>query len=343
MILLLERRVSITRQFPLIICLPSLLKTPPLQKFIKERSKKFRKHKILFFSQNNFKVIQKKKENKNQRQQWTFDLNKVQRPVAARWKTLMMFGPRVVLRDPTRTTMMRGNLADACAAVSFVCAQKTQAKCTTSCVCVRVSCIEGRGGEVTAVELHELMQQHESGRATAMVTSKASQPQRRRVFQLNSTRQTTAAPATSDRVDRGRRQTSSIRHAGCHRRRLSLCSGVSAVCALVVSGLCSVAMGWREKGSGLALLWSLLTIYSLVTRLNIIWQRSASLSFKAAPCHFPILIPPPAAASFLFRVACFDGLQLLMHIHAKRLLHKRTAERLSPPLALALGCSWSWG
>lgn len=36
-------------------------------------------------------------------------------------------------------------------------------------------------------------------------------------------------------------------------------------------------------------------------------------------------------------MACFDGLQLLMHIHAKRLLHKRTAQRLSPPLALALG------
>lgn len=254
-----------------------------------------------------------------------------------------MFGPRVVLRDPT---MMRSNLAAACAAVSFVCAQKTQAKCTSSCVCVRVSCIVlcwagdiGRGRGVTAVELHELMQQHERGRATAMVTSKASQPQRRRVFQLNSTRQTTAVPATSDRMDRGRLQTSSIRHAGCHRRRLSLCSSVSAVCALVVSGLCSVAMGWREKGSGLALLWSLLTIYSLVTRLNIIWQRSASLSFKAAPCHFPILFPPPPAASFLFRVACFDGLQLLMHIHAKRLLHKRTAQRLSPPLALALGCS----
>lgn len=104
-----------------------------------------------------------------------------------------------------------------------------------------------------------------------------------------------------------------------------------------MSGLCALERGIERgrRGKG-GRVW-LLTIYSLVTRLNIIWQRIASLRFKAAiPCHS--LFPPPSA-SFLFRVACFDGLQLLMHIHAKRLLHKRTAQRLSPPLALALG--WS--
>lgn len=139
----------------------------------------------------------------------------------------MMFGPRVVLRDPPTTTTL---LLRALLCLLCVCTKNASQMHKFVCVCVSelYSVMLGRGGGKG--ELHELMQQHERGRATAMVTSKASQPQRRRVFQLNSTRQTTAAPATStsDSVDRGQRQTSSIRHAGCQRRRLSLCSGVAS-------------------------------------------------------------------------------------------------------------------
>lgn len=138
----------------------------------------------------------------------------------------MMFGPRVVLRDPPTTTttlLLRALLCLLC-----VCTKNASQMHKFVCVCVSELYSVMLGSGKRGGELHELMQQHERGRATAMVTSKASQPQRRRVFQLNSTRQTTAAPATSDSVDRGQRQTSSIRHAGCQRRRLSLCSGVAS-------------------------------------------------------------------------------------------------------------------
>lgn len=69
----------------------------------------------------------------------------------------MMFGPRVVSKvsDDVEEQQMEEE-EDNLSAVCLLCAQKTQAKCTSSCACV---CVCG--------ELHELMQQHERGGATS--------------------------------------------------------------------------------------------------------------------------------------------------------------------------------
>lgn len=94
---------------------------------------------------------------------------------------------------------------------------------------------------------------------------------------------------------------------------------------------------------------SILTIDSLVTRLNLIWQRTENaahlLVLKLLQLHHQLHLQHQLlfCTSIFFistlyhkRLACFDGLQLLMHIHGKRLQScKRTAQWLPLPLASA--------
>lgn len=190
------------------------------------------------------------------------------------------------------------------------------------------------------------MQQHDwsaEPQQNGNITSNMAIKQRRRVFQLNSTRQTAAAKLSSN----GQRITGTGRQVYA----MLAAIGIGLVCCAVHMLWCGV---WRtEVECGVwsleSRVWSPSTIDSLVTRLNIVWQRPENTghlsALKATPTiarascfslHF-FFVSLPSTASV--QVVCGGLFWWLVTAHAYscKTAAKQTKRALPSPSPLALG------